>query len=187
MKSIVECAHAFLAPVLHPAARCIDATLGRGKDTRFFLDHAIAHVYAFEVQPALCQAARAAMPDSRLQIFNTGHEHMEKTLDLDAGSVDAIVFNFGWDPQLPGSLCTHADTSLAAIEQACHLLRPKGRMALVLYPHAEGVQEEQAILEYFCRQPAFEIMEVSMPFKKSPKVLLVEKKNRKGTKRHESK
>ena len=37
MKSIVDQSHDFLKDVLHKGAICIDATLGWGKDTDFFL------------------------------------------------------------------------------------------------------------------------------------------------------
>ena len=37
MKSMVELSHAFLQDILHPQALVIDATLGQGKDTLFFL------------------------------------------------------------------------------------------------------------------------------------------------------
>lgn len=37
MKSMVDLSHEFLKPVLHKQAICVDATLGQGKDTDFFL------------------------------------------------------------------------------------------------------------------------------------------------------
>lgn len=186
MKSIVECAHDFLEDVLHPQAVCIDATLGRGNDTRFFLSHGVQAVYAFEIQTDLCRQARDAIPDPALHIMQTGHEHMEEVLPFAPENVDAIVFNFGWDPRRPDTLCTCHETSLEAVRQACRLLRPRGRMALVLYPHAEGRREEETIAEYFSRQSDFEVMAVSMPYKESPKALLVEKRKRKGSSAHDS-
>ena len=41
MKSMVELSHDFLLPTLHSQAICIDATLGKGKDAQFFLDHSV--------------------------------------------------------------------------------------------------------------------------------------------------
>ena len=41
MKSIVDQSHDFLKDALHKGAICIDATLGWGKDTNFFLKNKV--------------------------------------------------------------------------------------------------------------------------------------------------
>ena len=50
MKSMVDLSHEFLKPVLHKQAICVDATLGQGKDTDFFLSQNVHKVYGFEIQ-----------------------------------------------------------------------------------------------------------------------------------------
>ena len=50
MKSVVEISHDFLKPALHKQAVCLDATMGNGKDTRFFLNQGVRKVIAFEIQ-----------------------------------------------------------------------------------------------------------------------------------------
>ena len=50
MKSMVDVSHEFLKPVLHKQAICVDATLGQGKDTDFFLSQNVHKVYGFEIQ-----------------------------------------------------------------------------------------------------------------------------------------
>ena len=47
MKSIVDQSHDFLKDALHKGAICIDATLGWGKDTNFFLKNKVRKVYGF--------------------------------------------------------------------------------------------------------------------------------------------
>ena len=44
MKSMVDLSHEFLKPVLHKQAICVDATLGQGKDTDFFLSQNVHKV-----------------------------------------------------------------------------------------------------------------------------------------------
>ena len=50
MKSMVDLSHEFIRPVLHKQAICVDATLGQGKDTDFFLSQNVHKVYGFEIQ-----------------------------------------------------------------------------------------------------------------------------------------
>ena len=50
MKSMVDISHEFLKPVLHKQSICVDATLGQGKDTDFFLSQNVHKVYGFEIQ-----------------------------------------------------------------------------------------------------------------------------------------
>lgn len=50
MKSMVDLSHEFLKSVLHKQAICVDATLGQGKDTDFFLSQNVHKVYGFEIQ-----------------------------------------------------------------------------------------------------------------------------------------
>ena len=73
MKSMVELSHDFLLPTLHSQAICIDATLGKGKDAQFFLDHSVKKVYGFEIQKeerefrALFGSLKFFISDSTLQ------------------------------------------------------------------------------------------------------------------------
>ena len=47
MKSMVDLSHEFLKPVLHKQAICVDATLGQGKDTDFFLSQNVHNLTYF--------------------------------------------------------------------------------------------------------------------------------------------
>ena len=50
MKSMVDLSHEFLKSVLHKQAICVDATLGQGKDTDFFLSQNVHKVYGLKIQ-----------------------------------------------------------------------------------------------------------------------------------------
>ncbi len=143
MKSMVELSHDFLKPVLHRDAIMIDATLGTGRDSAFFLTKA-RRVIAFEIQPETAARCRQRMNDPRLEIRVENHTHIAD-LDLEA---DGVIFNFGWDPEGSHDIVTQPEDSLTAVQAAQHCLRVKGRMALVFYPHARGRQEADRILAW---------------------------------------
>ena len=95
MKSMVDQSHEFLKPVLHKQAICIDATLGQGKDTDFFLSMHVHKVYGFEIQKDVFENTRNRFLNARTCFYNVGHEYMEEYVHE---VVDAIIFNFGYFP-----------------------------------------------------------------------------------------
>lgn len=145
MRSMVDESHLFLKPALHRRAVCVDATLGHGKDTAFFLSEGVQKVFAFEIQENILQNTMKKLEDPKVQAFCQGHETMD-TLIFEP--IDAMIFNFGYCPQEDPSICTQADTSVMAIQKGLKLLKRKGRMALVLYPHPSGKEEARCIEKY---------------------------------------
>ncbi len=173
MKSMVEISHDFLKPSLHAQAICIDATLGHGKDTKFFLSQGVRKVYGFEIQEDVCQKTKEEINDSRLTAFSLGHENMDQIQDV----IDAIVFNFGYCPNGDESITTQASTSLMAVKKGLNLLKRKGRMALVFYPHESGVEEAKAIEAYLASlDDAYELLQVKRLNKESPYLIGIIKK-----------
>lgn len=144
MKSIVEQSHEFLSSVLHKGAICVDGTLGHGKDTKFFLDHKVRKVIGFEIQEEVFNNTVSKIEDIHFTGVLDGHENMDKYVDE---AVDAIIFNFGFCPNSNSPIKTLPDTSLIAIQKGLSLLKKKGRMALVMYPHKEGKDEARLVEE----------------------------------------
>ena len=140
MKSMVALSHEFLKPALHPQAVCIDATLGNGKDTRFFLEHKVGHVYGFEIQKEIFERTVKDLDPRKFTGMRMSHESIDQI-----HQADAIVFKFGYCPGADPDITTLAKTSVTAVEKAIKILRRKGRMALVFYPHPQGVEESRAI------------------------------------------
>lgn len=173
---MTELSHSFLAPALHRQAVCVDATLGRGKDARFFLDQGVRQVIAYEIQQETFQAACASIQDSRFSPRLKSHDEMEQDLRDLTGKVDAVVFNFGYDPLCPGGLTTTVSSSVSAIVQAARLLRVRGRMALVFYPHEQGRKEKQQAMKQLEDMDGLQVLEISHPFcDRSPSLVCVEK------------
>lgn len=148
MKSIVDQSHDFLKDVLHKGAICIDATLGWGKDADFFLKNKVRKVYGFEVQQAVFEQTVSNIKDARFVPILDGHQNMNVYVKEE---VDAIIFNFGYCPNFDSQVKTNPKTSLEAIEKALDLLKKKGRMVLVIYPHEEG-KEESKVIEMYLKE-----------------------------------
>lgn len=145
MKSIVEQSHTFLLPVLHKQAICVDATLGHGKDALFFIQNNVKKVIGFEIQKDVFKNTLTKLESKAFIGILDGHENMDQYVSED---VDAIIFNFGYCPGSTSNIMTSVSTSLEAIQKGLILLKKKGRMALVIYPHKEGKQEAQVIEAY---------------------------------------
>ena len=142
MKSMVEISHEFLKPVLHRQAICVDATMGNGKDSQFFLSQKVRKVYGFEIQKDVFNRTKVMISDSNWVPILDGHEHMDQYVQE---GVDAIVFNFGFCPNEDETITTLAKTSRVAVEQSLRLLKRKGRLALVMYSHVGSDAEQQTI------------------------------------------
>lgn len=191
MKSMVEISHAFLQPVLHSQAVCIDATLGQGKDSLFFLEQHPGQIHAFEIDAEIAAEAAERLESrrkqlqeqtgcrTRLQVHPLSHHHMQEVLCGLQGQADAVIFNFGWYPKEAGRSQTLPQTSAQAVEQALGLLRPRGRMALVFYPHDLAALEEEAVLSVLERhQDSLEVQKVKNLFvNSSPWVCLIQQKS----------
>lgn len=172
MESMSELSHHFVEPALHRQAVCIDATLGHGRDAAFFLDRNVRHVFAYEIQPDLARQTAAALDTPRLHVQAGSHAGLEDDLKDWKGKVDAVLFNFGYDPKNPSGIRTRLDSSLPAVLGAIRLLRPKGRMALVFYSHEEGIEERQAIVRALHHLSGIECLEIRHPFKPDAPVLV---------------
>lgn len=183
MKTMVELSQDFLKPVLHKQAVCIDATLGNGKDTRFFLKRGVKKVYSFEIQEDLCQKARQEIMDDRAVIVCKSHSQMKE--EVLEEQVDGIIFNFGYCPKKNHQITTLPDTSLSAVQQALDLLKVKGRMSLVFYNHAKADEERSKVQNYLEHLDPHEIAVqkiVQLNAKNAPFLLCVEKKKEKKSK-----
>lgn len=145
-------AHSFLARYVRPGDYCIDATAGQGRDTAYLcrLVGEKGRVLAFDIQPQAVAATEALLA-------REGHSQARVVLDSHSnlaayaqpGSVDCVVFNFGWLPGGDHSIYTQSETSLAAMGAGLELLRSGGVMSLCIYHgDANGYAERDAILAW---------------------------------------
>lgn len=174
MKSMVDLSHEFLKPALHKQAICVDATLGQGKDTDFFLSQNVRIVYGFEIQRDVFESTKERLDDQRTCFYNVGHEHMEEYIHEE---VDAILFNFGYFPKGDPKITTQSSSSVSAVRQALNLLKVKGRMALVMYPHESGQEEAKCMEQFLKTQTTIQVQKVqNLLVDHCPYLLLIEKR-----------
>ena len=143
--------HEFLKQSVREGAFCIDATAGKGRDTALLcrLAGETGRVLAFDIQQDAVNQTRALLAQEGLkaEVFLDSHANMEQYAE--AGTVDAIVFNFGRLPGGDPKIFTVAESSVKAIETGLRLLKVGGIMAIALYYGKEnGYDEKHAIEQY---------------------------------------
>ena len=176
MRSMVDLSHDFLSPSLHAGAICVDATLGHGKDTLFFLKQGVNKVIGFEIQEDVLNETIHSIASHKLEAYCMGHERMDEVISKE---VDAIVFNFGYCPGKDETITTQMETSLVAVQKALSFLKKKGRCALVFYPHEKGKREADSIEAYLSslNPNEYSILKVDqLNRKNSPYFVGIEKK-----------
>lgn len=151
--SALECAHKLIREHVQPGDLCIDATAGRGNDTALLceLTGSTGHVFAFDIQQDAVDSTNALLQTRGLSdIATVVHASHSTMADYAAeNTVSCITFNFGWLPKGDHNIFTHADTSIAAIEQGLRLLQDGGLMSLCIYYGREtGFAERDALLAY---------------------------------------
>ncbi|TYO95615.1 tRNA (mnm(5)s(2)U34)-methyltransferase [Desulfallas thermosapovorans] len=140
----------FVGEVLQKGSVAVDATAGNGYDT-LFLANAVGaggRVYAFDIQrEALDITARRLKQfglDSGVTLIHDGHEKMDLYIDT---PVDAFIFNLGYLPGGDHDRITRAHTTVRALQIALELLKPGGRISVVVYTGHPGAADESRAVE----------------------------------------
>jgi predicted methyltransferase len=134
----------------------VDATAGNGHDTLFLarLAGENGHVFAFDVQEQAVQhtADRIGQAGflSRVSLFHAGHEQAQNRIpEYYHGQLNAAIFNLGYLPKSDKSIVTKPSTTIEAIRQLFHMLKPGGLIVLVIYHgHEGGAEERNAVVQY---------------------------------------
>ncbi len=149
----LDVSHKIISEHVSAGAFCIDATAGRGKDTLFLakLTGHSGRVLAFDIQQDAVDLTRVLIHengfDDMTEVFLDSHSNMAAYAE--PGTVDCIVFNFGWLPGGDHNIFTRKETSIAAMSAGLELLKPGGLMSLtVYYGRNNGYEERDAILGF---------------------------------------
>lgn len=91
------------------------------------------------------------------------------------------MFNLGYLPGHTSDCMTRPDTTVAALEDAVEVLRPDGRVTIVLYTgHEGGKAEAEAVDEWAAAQPQEHLHVLSFEYVNQvndpPRLLVVEKR-----------
>ena len=149
---VLDLAHRWLTERVCAGDVCIDATCGRGNDTRLLcsLTGSEGRVIGFDVQKEAIDSTAALLAENGLhaELHLDSHANMEQYAA--AGTVSCIVFNFGWLPRGSHEIFTQAESSNAALNAGLRLLKTGGALVLcVYYGGVNGFSERDALLQYF--------------------------------------
>ena len=146
-------AHQFLAARVPEGGLCIDGTMGRGKDTAFLCERVgpEGKVIAFDIQEEALASTDALLRErglrERAELRLESHVHIGRCAA--PGTVDAVVFNFGYLPGGDHTIFTRPETSIQAIEKALALLKDGGCVSACIYHGGDtGYAERDALLAY---------------------------------------
>lgn len=165
LSRIVPTAHDYLAEVLAAGAHAIDLTAGNGHDT-LFLAGCVGRagtLLSFDVQKQALENTTQRLRDAGLEPFfhqepadhyapgihliHASHDQLQRYARLEPA---AVIANLGFLPGGDRGLITRPETTVAALQQAADLLRPGGRLAVVVYVgHPGGPDEGQAVDTWF--------------------------------------
>ena len=151
---VLELAHHWLREHVAPGDLCIDATCGRGNDTKVLCElvGAEGRVIGFDIQQEALDSAAALLTEHHLTAELHLQSHAEMEQYAAHGTVSCIVFNFGWLPRGSHEIFTHADSSIAALEAGLRLLKRGGSLVLcIYYGGANGFTERDALLEFLSK------------------------------------
>jgi len=187
MESILDRAHTLAIGAIRDEGAAVDATVGNGHDT-VMLARAVGdqgQVFGFDVQPEALRATRSRLASDgcadRVALVEAGHETMAQHVpEALRGRVDAVTFNLGYLPGSDCSLTTSPSTTIPALDAAVRLLRPGGRITVVVYTGHEGGAEEAAAVDAWAAdlpQPQFEALSYRFVNRRNdpPRLVAVEK------------
>ena len=148
----LKLAHRFIKENIKTGDFWIDATAGRGNDT-LFLSNLVGNdgkVIAFDIQDDAVESTKKLLAENSVtntEVIKDSHHNMDNYAK--EGTVDGIVFNFGYLPGGDHNICTRAESSIPAIEKGLTLLKTNGVMSLCIYYGGDsGFDEKDALMEY---------------------------------------
>ncbi|WP_347487559.1 class I SAM-dependent methyltransferase [Desulfoscipio sp. XC116] len=148
-------AQQFVGEVLHKGCVAVDATAGNGYDTLFLANIVgeSGRVYAFDIQQAALDITARRLKqfglENNVKLIHDGHENMNLHID---SPVDACTFNLGYLPGGDHNSITGPSTTVKALQIALDLLKPGGRISLVVYTGHPGAGEESRAVEEMAAQ-----------------------------------
>jgi predicted methyltransferase len=185
--SILDAAHEYVAEVVGEGDVVVDATVGNGHDTAFLAKQvgAEGQVIGFDVQPEAIQRTRERLEaegePAGLTLVEGGHEDMAAHVpEAVHGRVAAVTFNLGYLPGGDKEIVTQPATTVPALNAAAELLRPGGRISVVLYTgHPGGDAEAEAVNRWAAALDQAHFDALSYTFSNHtndpPRLLVVEK------------
>ena len=182
-KNALKLSHLYMEEHIKKGAVCVDATMGRGRDTLLLsrLAGDAGHVFAFDIQEEAVRSTRTLLSENgreNVTLILESHDKMENYIK----EADAVIFNFGFLPGGDHAVFSHAEVSCRAIASALRILKPDGFVSLCIYYDGDtGFEERDGILSYLADldQKKYTVMLQSFYNRKNcPPLFAVIEKNR---------
>ena len=111
-------------------------------------------VLGFDIQPEAIASTRQNLARKGLAAELHCDSHANLLQYVQPGTVDAVMFNFGWLPGADHGVFSHAQSSILALEAALEALRPGGVLSAILYSgKVIGSDEKTEILQWMRSRP----------------------------------
>jgi predicted methyltransferase len=169
--SLVNSAHNFIKNILHPGDIAIDATIGNGYDTAFLVEQVCPSglVFGFDIQQVAIDSTKEKLKQTNcsncLQLLHASHTDMNNMIPTQHhGKIKAIMFNLGYLPGGDKTIITYTDSTISALNNACHLLSNDGVMTVIAYPGHPGGDEETIQVKNWCNQLDIKKFNVNVVF-----------------------
>ena len=108
----------------------------------------------FDIQPEAIASTRQNLARKGLAAELHCDSHANLLQYVQPGTVDAVMFNFGWLPGADHGVFSHAKSSIPALEAALEALRPGGVLSAILYSgKVIGSDEKTEILQWMRSRP----------------------------------
>lgn len=163
----------------------VDATVGNGHDTLFLAEMTEGTVYGFDIQAGAVEATRALLAEKgvdpgRVRLFLKDHADIE---DYVPPGLGLVLFNLGYLPGGDKSLTTREISTLAAVRNSLKLIKPLGKVLIVVYSgHAEGMSEKLELLSMLkdLDQGEFNVVYHTFPNQRGnpPELICIEKREK---------
>lgn len=149
----VEFSHWLLKRFLPEDAFVIDATAGRGNDTKFLarLLNENAQIWAFDIQKKALKFThnnlkKKELLTPKIHLIHDGHENIENYIDV---QINGAIFNLGYLPGENREVITRPNTTLKAVKSCLSLLQKGGLIVIVIYTgHPSGEEEKNTIIDF---------------------------------------
>ena len=151
LQNAVQITHDYIEKLLKPGDQAVDATMGNGNDTLFLsrLVGPAGHVLSFDIQPAALENTKKLLLQhgvDNVQLILDGHQNAASYI---SGSIQCAMFNLGYLPRSDHTICTHADTTIAALEFFMERLTHHGLITIAVYYGGDsGFDEKNAVMDY---------------------------------------
>ncbi len=149
-KNALKLSHEYFKNHISEGDVCIDATMGRGRDTLILsnLVGSSGKVYAFDIQnEALCSTRELLNSHNctNVELILDSHHNLKNYVQ----SAKCVVFNLGFLPGGDHSIFSHSDTSIKAIEAALEIISVDGFVSICSYYGGDtGFEERDALLSF---------------------------------------